>query len=206
VGRKSGGAALGEQCSPGAGDPCAGRCLEIGDGVAACSAVCTRGTKKGCGWDGAAKTAPEGACALSFTADADDVGDYGACAALCDCDEECAHADFGCLALPKPDRDVLGRRGFCSLARGKKTLTSCSVARTSPSDAGGAESDDAGTFAGSCGRGTRKRNGVCVPDEPVKTVGCAISRAPERSSVGSLFFLTGLTAALRSSARRRRRA
>jgi hypothetical protein len=67
-----------------------------------CSAFCTVGVARSCGWDGVTLPMPT-------LCQGQAVGDQGTCVRLCDCDSDCA-TSLGCLPLAAASQVATGRR------------------------------------------------------------------------------------------------
>jgi hypothetical protein len=80
-----------------------------------CSAFCTVGVARTCGWDGV--TMPQPTLCRGIA-----VGDQGTCVRLCDCDSDCA-TPLSCLPLTRTSQLGTGRAGYCFYNNGTSTLT-----------------------------------------------------------------------------------
>ena len=100
-------------------DDCRGACLLQG-AKQVCADRCTIGAPNQCGWQGPG-TKAEALCLLkdgwsgALTGNPESVGDYGYCAATCNCDADCATPGLHCTPLDDP---ALAKsslmRGFCT--------------------------------------------------------------------------------------------
>lgn len=110
---------IGAACDPTAAtDPCNGFCLQSDDDetVGVCAAFCTLSdTFVGCGWDGTG-SAEAGCIFGTVLSPPGDFGrgDLGLCAALCDCNEDCAVEGEFCMGdLGQNVTTIFGRAGYC---------------------------------------------------------------------------------------------
>jgi hypothetical protein len=135
---------LGAKCDPDAEqETCKGGfCVAFSSAVdggpvdAFCSGMCRIGSV-GCGEDPSVSTVGA-VCLLSPLGDASS-GDFGFCAQLCDCDDDCGNDDFVCEALPEELQTAWGKVGACSPpigADGPVTGIPCNGPRPVP-DGGG---------------------------------------------------------------------
>jgi hypothetical protein len=87
-----------------------------------CSAFCTVGVARSCGWDGVTRPVPTLCRGRA-------VGDQGSCVRLCDCDAECP-SPLGCTPLDAGEQAQTGRQGYCFGHAGQSTLTCAADAGT----------------------------------------------------------------------------
>lgn len=105
---------LGTACDPNATvDPCAGFCVDFGNGYAVCSGLCTVGLGiPSCGFD--ADTPGSPVC-LALLGESDSVGDGGLCLQQCNCNDECLNSDATCESWDDAElQATLGAEGLCS--------------------------------------------------------------------------------------------
>jgi hypothetical protein len=124
------GLAIGSPCDPAAEpDPCSGFCIAVSETEGMCSGGCGfSSTLMGCGWDG---TPPADAICLFLPPYVDPMdvglGDSGLCGPLCDCNDDCGIAGWGCfdieVALGDGAAEYFGRAGVCRALAAGEALT-----------------------------------------------------------------------------------
>lgn len=105
---------LGMPCDPNAAvDPCAGFCVDFGNGYAVCSGLCTVGLGiPSCGFDADTPGSP---ICLPLLGETDSVGDGGLCLQQCDCNDECLSSLAVCESWDDTElQATLGAQGLCS--------------------------------------------------------------------------------------------
>ncbi|HLV23021.1 MAG TPA: hypothetical protein VKZ49_19160, partial [Polyangiaceae bacterium] len=74
-----------------------------------CTMACRPATLPQCGWSGP----PDDVSGICLSTADEGPADLGICGATCNCNEECAHPDFVCIA--QPSLEDFGARGICLL-------------------------------------------------------------------------------------------
>jgi hypothetical protein len=109
------GSGTGAACDPNAAvSGCRGLCLPLDDTTAMCADGCTLGVGDSCGFGGDSQDPAEAACLFAFS-NTSDLGDAAACAALCDCNDECPQPELVCVPLGADGTAYYGRMGYCDL-------------------------------------------------------------------------------------------
>jgi hypothetical protein len=116
------------------GSACTNDCLDNvcaefastgGETTRMCTAPCTIGVVPSCGWEGPGAGSAQEFCLFSSTTDAVAVGDLGFCGQLCDCNAQCANADFVCIPGTPAFTQATGRLGYCYFAEGSSGIQAC---------------------------------------------------------------------------------
>lgn len=125
------GLAIGAPCDPTADpDPCSGFCIAVSETDGMCSGGCTFNTTlSGCGFDG--NTPPADAICLFLPGYVDSMdvgtGDGGLCGPLCDCNDDCGVAGWGCFDIETEIAEGamarFGRPGVCRALAETETLS-----------------------------------------------------------------------------------
>ena len=101
---------IGTSCKPDSAS-CAGECIDLGDSFGTCAQRCVFGSASDCA--PALDRLPGGACLIISPSGG--VGDVGHCGQLCDCADDCAHAQAVCDPFNDATLErTLGRKGTCT--------------------------------------------------------------------------------------------
>lgn len=178
---------------------CKGGCLSLGTSTASgtadsfCTARCSLGAANSCG-EAPGKTGKvTAACILTADASEGD-GDIGYCEQVCDCDSDCLHPEFLCVALPSAVQEGIGRLGRCLPKDRATTHLACgapdggTVGPKGTSDAG-PTAVDGGADGGAGAPKSSGDSGGC---------GCHVDGAPANGRSAALAFAAlGMVALLR---------
>lgn len=122
------GAPVGTPCDTSGPNTCRGTCNRffigtMGDTTSMCGEQCTTGAgnvgEASCGWAGPGSGVADAFCLFSFglitSQGGPGYGDLGACAPLCDCNDDCANKDLVCRPIEDTEfTNATGRLGVCA--------------------------------------------------------------------------------------------